>query len=164
MRIVLAFILAAVLPTLLLALWYLYGQFQSFDSSDPYIWVRTKNFAIICLAISTTFVLILGVPAYFILKKLNKVSLSRTLGLGFCLAAIPAGIYTWPLDFSGGSSSSSNGVDMIIDGIPTMAGWLQYFQGVVFFGIFGVIAAGAFWIAVPNQKSLSTAEQRGDKP
>ncbi|MBY6213258.1 hypothetical protein KUV95_17050 [Microbulbifer agarilyticus] len=157
MKLAIAFISATLLPALLMVLWYLYGQFQIFDNNDPYIWVRTKNFAVICVVISAGFVFGLGLPAYFILQKLKRVKLVYTLSSGFFLAAIPVALFTWPIR-SPGSSASSNGVQLVINGVPTMAGWLQYLQGILFFGIFGLLAALVFWLVAPNKQLQPNAK------
>lgn len=109
MKLVIAFISATLFPSLLMVLWYLYGQFQTFDINDPHIWVRTKNFAILCTTISVAFVFGLGLPTYSILHKLKRVKLVYTLSSGSFLAAIPVALFTWPVS-SPGSGASSHGV------------------------------------------------------
>ncbi|MBB3059921.1 hypothetical protein [Microbulbifer rhizosphaerae] len=152
MRIVLAFLSAAGLPALLMLLWYLYGQYQAFEPDDPYIWIRTKNFAILCFFVSAAFVLLLGLPAYFVLRWFNLVRWWSTLGAGFILAAVPMAIFTWPLKYPELKTSASvNGVLTMIDGAPTMAGWFQFAQGVSFLGTCGLVGALAFWLAAPNK-------------
>ncbi|MBU2984905.1 hypothetical protein KO528_06065 [Saccharophagus degradans] len=154
MRLVLAFIAAIALPTALMVLWYLYGQFQTFDADDPYIWVRTRGFLTLTAAISASFVMILGLPAYLLLRYFNKISWWSTFLSGFSLGAVPAGIFTWPLRYaSAGSYSSVNGVETMVDGVPTIAGWVQFIEGVLFFGGLGFIAALAFWLVAPAPKS-----------
>ena len=156
MRLVLAFIAAIALPTALMALWYLYGQFQTFEADDPYIWVRTRGFLGLTAGISAGFVLILGLPAYLLLRYFKKVSWWSTFLSGFCLGAIPAGIFTWPLRYaSAGSYSSVNGVETMVDGVPTIAGWFQFIEGVLFFGGLGFVAALAFWLVAPAPNKLS---------
>lgn len=152
MRIIFAFLSAAALPVLLMVLCYLYGQFQTFESDDQYIWVRTKNFAIICFFISAGFVFLLGLPAYFVLRKFQLVRRWPTLCVGFSLAAIPMVIFTWPLKhLEMKKSASVNGVQTMIDGVPTLAGWLQFVQGVLFFGVCGLLGALAFWLVIPGK-------------
>ncbi|MEM8492892.1 MAG: hypothetical protein AAF756_18915 [Pseudomonadota bacterium] len=156
MRLVLAFIAAIALPTALMALWYLYGQFQTFEADDPYIWVRTRGFLALTGAISASFVMILGLPTYLLLRYFNKVSWWSTFLSGFCLGAVPVGIFTWPLRYaSPGSYSSVNGVETMIDGVPTIAGWFQFIEGVLFFGGLGFVAALAFWLVAPAPNKLS---------
>ena len=152
MRLILAFLSAAAIPALLMTSWYLYGQVQIFEVDDPYIWVRTRNFAVICLMISGGLVLLLGLPAYVVLRKFRLVRRWLTLSVGFCLAAIPMAIFTWPLKcLELKSSASVNGVQTMIDGVPTMAGWLEFAGGVLFFGMFGFLGALAFWLLAPNK-------------
>lgn len=159
MRVAFAFISAAVFPALLMVLWYLYGQFQTFEANDPYIWVRTKNFALMCIFVSSGFVLLLGLPTYLVLFKLQLVRWWSTLGAGFCLASIPMAIFTWPLRYPELKTTSSvNGVQTMIDGVPTLAGWVDFAQGVLFLGACGLVGALAFWLVAPNQLRQRTPQ------
>jgi hypothetical protein len=147
MRLIIAFAAAVLAPTCALAVWYLYGQFATFDADDPYIWTRTRGFIVICLAISAAHVVVLGIPAYLVLRWRGALRWWSTLLSGFVLGAVPAGVLSWPLRYSDLKSSATvNGVQTMVDGIPTMAGWLQYVGGVSFFGAFGALAAAAFWV------------------
>jgi len=147
MRLILAFVAAVLTPTLVLVCWYLYGQFAMFDSNDPYIWVRTRGFFVICLAISAAHVIALGTPAYFLLRWRGLLRWWSALLTGFVLGAVPVGLFSWPLRYaSPGSYASADGVDTMVNGVPTMAGWLQYLRGVSFFGACRLAAAAAFCI------------------
>lgn len=135
-----------------MTVWYLYGQFEIFEPDDPYIWVRTRGFLGLSLFVSAGFVLLLGIPTYFILRRLNLVSWWSTLGSGFALAAVPMAIFTWPLRYLELKTNASvNGVVTMIDGTPTMAGWAQFIEGVTFLGVCGLVGALAFWLAAPNK-------------
>lgn len=147
MRLIIAFSAAILVPTIALVLWYLYGQFAMFDSGDPYIWVRTRGFAAICLAISAAHVIVLGIPAYLVLRWRGSLRWWTALLSGFVLGAIPVGVVSWPLCYSDlKSSATSNGVQIMVDGIPTMAGWFQYLGGISLFGAFGIFSAAVFWV------------------
>ena len=147
MRIVLATLAAIVAPAAVMIALYLYGQFMTFEASDPYIWVRTRNFATLCLLVSALFVVVLGVPAYLLLRWRQAVRWWSALASGFVLAAIPIALLAWPLRFAGpGSSASVNGVDTMINGVPTMAGWMHYLAAVGQFGVLGLLGALAFWL------------------
>ena len=150
MRLAIATLSAIALPTLIMTCWYLYGQFEIFDANDPYIWVRTKGFFFVVLAISAGFVVVLGLPAYFLLKQIKRVTWCSTVVSGFLIGATPVAIFLWPYG-SPGSSASSNGVDTMINGVPTLAGWLDYLQAVIFFGGFGLASAFVFWLLSPNK-------------
>lgn len=143
----LGFVAAILVPTGLMVAWYLYGQFATFEANDPYIWVRTRGFLLICLAVSAAYVLALGIPTYALLKWLSVVRWWSTVGSGFILGAAPMAIFTWPLRYPElRSSASVNGVQTMVEGTPTMAGWVQYFSGVAFIGACGAVSALAFWL------------------
>jgi hypothetical protein len=160
MRLIIAFVAAVLTPTLLLVGWYLYGQFAMFEPHDPYIWIRTRGFFFICLAISAAHVVVLGVPAYFLMRWRRMLRWWSMLLAGFLLGAIPVAAFSWPLRYARpGSFSSSDGVATMVDGVPTMAGWLEYLGGVSFFGACGLIAAIAFCAVrgmSPNNSSKPT--------
>ena len=149
MRLVIAFLSAAILPSLLMTAWYLYGQFTTFESSDPYIWVRTGGFLSLCIMVSLAYVIVLGAPAYYLLRKLKAVWWWSTIATGFILGAIPMALFTWPLNPGNKTSASINGVQTIIDGVPTIEGWLQFVYGVSFVGLCGMVGALAFWLVAP---------------
>jgi hypothetical protein len=148
MRTVASFLAAILTPAFLLTGWYLYGQFATFESDDPYIWVRTRGFLLYCLSVATAYVVILGIPTYLLLRRFNAIRWWSTIGAGFVLGSISVAILTWPLRYPElRTSASVDGVQTMIDGTPTVAGWLQYGSTVAFFGACGTIAALAFWVA-----------------
>jgi len=148
MKLAFAFIAAVLAPACLMTLWYLYGQFMVFEPNDPYIWVRTRGFLVICLLTSAAYVFLLGLPAYLLLRWRKAVRWWSTISPGFILAALPVALMSWPLRYAGmGSSSSVNGVDMMIAGVPTTAGWIQYVEGLMFFGCLGALSGLVFWLA-----------------
>lgn len=142
-----AFLAAILLPACLMTLWYLYGQFQMFEPDDPYIWVRTSGWLLMCLMASAAFVIAFGLPAFLVLKKLKAIRWWSTVGAGFLLGAIPPAILAWPLRYPDlRTSASVNGVQTMINGTPTLAGWLQYISSVSFVGACGAVGALAFWL------------------
>lgn len=159
MRIIFGFILAALIPALLMTAWYLYGQFVVFGIGDEYIWIRTSGFLSWCIIVSFGHVLILGVPAYLIVSRFYMVKWWSAIVGGFLLGSIPIAIFTWPLRYPLLKiSSSSNGVPIMIDGVPTIAGWLEYISGFSFFGACGAVGAMMFWVvAAPNKSFKRTA-------
>ena len=147
MKLIIAFSVAILVPACLLSLWYLYGQFLTFKPNDPYIWIRTRGFLVICLAIAATHVVALGLPAYLLLRWRKAVRWWSILLCGFILGALPIAVLSWPLRFADLKSSASvDGVQTMVNGVPTMAGWLQYVSGISFFGACGVAGAAAFWL------------------
>lgn len=147
MTTLLALAAATLAPALLMALWYLYGQFSVFAASDPYIWVRSLRFFLLCLAISALHVLLLGGPLYALLQWRKLVRWWSSVVTGFVLATVPIALFTWPLRFPElRGTTSINGVQTMVDGKPTVAGWLQYAEGVLFFGACGALSGLVFWL------------------
>jgi len=155
MKISLAFLAAILAPTCLMTGWYLWSQFATFKPDDPYIWVRTENFSMLCALISAAYVIVLGIPAYLVLRWRNSVRWWPTFGSGFVLGSAPVAVLTWPLRNSRGASATIDGVRTLIDGVPTFAGWLQYLYSAAFFGACGAVAATAFWLIARRTSSSS---------
>lgn len=162
MKITLAFFAAISVPTCFLAAWYLWSQFATFAPNDPYIWVRTCRFIALCALIAAAHVIVLGIPAYAILRWRNAVRWWSTVASGFILGALPVATVSWPLGSPPGASASIDGVSTLVDGVPTLAGWLQYLESVAFFGVCGAAAATAFWLVArsPNHSSKRTRVSR----
>lgn len=153
MRLIIAFAAAILAPAIVVTAWYLFGQFATFESSDPYIFIRTRTFSLFCIALAALHVGVLGIPAYLILRWRRALRWWSLLSSGFILASIPIAIVSWPLRY-GEQSSSVNGVQTMIEGVPTVAGWLQYLGAVSFFGACGFLGAAAFWLV--GHRSLKT--------
>lgn len=69
---------------------------------------------------------------------------------GFVIGSIPVAILTWPLQIPPrrGSSSGVQGIPTMIDGIPTLAGWIYYAIPPLTFGALGVVGGCVFWLVV----------------
>ena len=158
MKTTLAFLAAILVPVGLMTVWYLWDQFATFKPNDPYIWVRTGNFLSLCALITAVYVLVLGIPAYLLLRWRNAVRWWSTIASGFVLGAFPVAMFSWPLRFSRGASATIDGVLTLVNGIPTFAGWLQYLELVAFMGACGAASAAAFWLIArrPNSSSKRT--------
>jgi hypothetical protein len=65
----LALLVAVVLPTPIVVLRYAWG---SLSIDDGYGWIRTRGFGILALLISGGHVLVLGLPAFLVLKSFKR--------------------------------------------------------------------------------------------
>lgn len=89
--------------------------------------------------------MLLGVPAYFLLRWAKVIEWWSTIGTGFLLGAVPYSIFTWPAS-SGNFSASVNGIPTVVSGAPTLEGWTQFLYGCFAIGILGAAAALGFWL------------------
>jgi hypothetical protein len=94
------------------------------------------------------FVLFLGIPATLFLAHLGKLRWWLLALIGFVAASIPT-VISGP----GGSPGYSSGgnwhgryVDFVINGEPTIYGWLNHIQSVFFFGLHGLVGATVFYV------------------
>jgi hypothetical protein len=146
MRLIIAFSVAILVPAGFVASWYAFVQFAAFPLDDPYIWIRIRSFLLLCIAITAIHVIVLGVPGYIILRWRNALRWWSILLSGFIMGAIPEAVLTWPLRYSELQLSAvMDGVQTMINGVPTMAGWLQFLVGVAYLGTCGVAGAAGFW-------------------
>ena len=113
------------------------------------------------MAVAGAVVLLLGLPAFFLLRRLGR---AGPVGLGTVGFLIPAVIVAW-LGWPGGTASSgySSGgnwhghpVEFFINGHATLYGWLEYGESIMRYGLHGLtgaLAFGAIWqrLAEPHE-------------
>jgi len=165
-KIALSLFAAILIPTFVMTGWYLYGQFSYFEANDPYIWVRTKNIMLMCVSIAGGHVIVLGLPAFIVLYKLEAIRWWSTTSTGFLLGCIPVAVWAWPLKYPELKSNSSHWdgekmVQTMINGVLTMEGWLSYGNGVLFMGAFGALGGLAFWLAWRRHEPQPTLQADG---
>jgi hypothetical protein len=91
--------------------------------------------------------IILGGPLIVIFWWKRWINSFTATVAGFGVGAIGVAIFTWPLRHQDLQSSAwSNGIQTMVDGAPTFAGWLQYLYGVGTFAAFGALGGFAFWL------------------
>jgi hypothetical protein len=112
------------------------------------------------LVVAAAHVLLLGLPIYALLYRLNRVHWWSLTAFGFVAGSVPFGAFSWPLwNASPGASSQENGVWTMIDGIPTVDGWIQFGKGLIWFGALGAIGAFSFWFARERMRSNKSLER-----
>lgn len=104
---------------------------------------------LISFFVSAAHVIILGVPAILLLNKLGYIRWWAVTFVGFLAGCIPIAILMWPVDLAhrGGFShwDGTKEVALRENGIPTMAGWMQYAGISLYFGAFGAVCGFVFW-------------------
>lgn len=138
-------VLAAILVVPLLMSLCIYVLTGPFDPKEALVLITA--FALVALA----HVLLLGLPAFFALRRLGRLKTRTITVAGLLAGALPMAAITWPYPLGQRYPYSSSGtwhgtyVDFVADGLPTMFGWLRYLEGVATFGLLGVVSALAFW-------------------
>ncbi|RZI70582.1 MAG: hypothetical protein EOP13_20575 [Pseudomonas sp.] len=94
------------------------------------------------------FVLFIGIPVTLVLVHYGKLRWWPLGMIGFVAAALPIAL-SGP---GGGAGHSSGGnwhgkpVDFIVNGEPSLYGWLNYLESTCFFGLHGLVGATVFYV------------------
>ncbi len=106
--------------------------------------------------------IIIGIPVFIFLKKKNKDTTTLLALIGFF---VPIVIYVFMSNYySVGEGFSSGGNyygtyrDMIVNGVRTPWGWLQYTEDIFKFGIHGLAGAVVFkhmWYRISEKNNAS---------
>ncbi|OWJ67902.1 hypothetical protein [Inquilinus limosus] len=92
--------------------------------------------------------LILGLPIALLYRAKRWQWPGLAVATGFLIGAIPIGVVIWPVEPRPGASTRINGVLVSVDGVPTLAGWLDFLRLLGVFGALGAAGALAFWLTL----------------
>jgi hypothetical protein len=108
---------------------------------------QVMELLIFVVAFAAGFVLLLGLPLFFVLHRSGRDSWASLAGTGFVVAGLPVSILSWPIRTGSSSGGGWHGsyVQFVVDGVPTVYGWLQYVEGIVIYGLHGLIGAIVFF-------------------
>lgn len=127
----------------------IYGLVLSVGSSN---WIRVFGelyiLAFFVFIVSAMHTFLLGLPTYFLVRRILPFNYLVSAFSGFFVGIIPVAIYAWPLSSSGSST---------INGIPTIAGWISYGQGVLAFGVLGISGAITYKYLLSRLQSSNNA-------
>ncbi len=133
----------SITPAIIVAVYFFF--IGLFTSSLGEIITEIPEMILLVSFVAGCHTFLLGLPLYLIVKLYYKFTYKTSLACGFLIGALPLAIYTWPIRHTDMKFSSSyNGVQHMIDGVPTMSGWLSYIQGATTFGFLGLSGALMF--------------------
>ena len=140
---------AAILVPTLLPTFYL--SIESLASPYPNSGVIFLTF-IVALISALGHLGLLGIPGLLVLSRARQFKAWTICLLGFFLGCLPMSIWSWPLRASLRRASESHWdgqrvVNSMVNGVPTLAGWLSYGEGVLAMGTLGAASGAAFWLA-----------------
>lgn len=102
-----------------------------------------------------TFLMIslLGLPGYLWLRHVERDSYGVAAALGFVLAPMPIGYLTWPVGPDGRVGATYVQGELVEkDGVPTLAGWINYAEFVLPIAVAGSVAALVFYRIVRSAR------------
>ena len=93
------------------------------------------------------FVLLIGTPAALLLARYGKLRWLPLALIGFIAAALPVAVSGPGTDpgFSSGGNWHGKRVDFVVNGDPTLYGWLNHIESTLYFGLHGLIGATVFY-------------------
>lgn len=107
---------------------------------------------------------LLGLPLFLILRLLGRkrwITAISSVCVGFLIGALPLSILAlWFWDPLGGGNVWADDVPTIVNGIPTLAGWLIYGKAFAVLGRFGAFGGLVFWATLKVSGSLEESEAK----
>lgn len=114
--------------------------------------------SLFALVVTLAHAFILGLPIALLYRAKRWQWPGLAVATGFLIGAIPIGVLAWPLRHSPYHSTTRvNGILTNVDGIPTLAGWLDFLGHVGMYGAFGASGALAFWLTLHWAGALDEA-------
>lgn len=111
------------------------------------------NLTMTTFAVAVAHALLLGLPLFLLVRRMrSRVGIVACVLGGFVVAAIPFGILAL-ISMFGVQTASSGGQPTVVNGVPTLAGWVQYVRIVGLAGLLGLVGGLAFWVAVRPSRS-----------
>ena len=145
-KVILLSSMAAVLVQPLVLLAWL--GLPSLFAGESAAFADVARFSIFAAFFAIPFVLVVGVPATLLLSRYGKLQWWPLALIGSLTAMLPIAA-SGP---GGGAGYSSGGnwrgkvVDYVVDGEPTLYGWLSYLESITYFGIHGLVGASVFYV------------------
>jgi hypothetical protein len=96
--------------------------------------------------VASAHALVLGVPIFLLLRSKRHVGAVTCAVGGFLIGVVPDGVLALLPMFRG--SAWINGTPTVINGVPTLAGWIEYAYFVGSLGLFGLAGGLTFWAAM----------------
>lgn len=167
MRNLFAFLAAAVAPAAVILVPYAADLvLAETASSDPHAWERFNRVAVLVAGTSLLYVVVLGIPAFLLLHWRKAIRWWSATAVGFFLGCLPVAFSLWPADADLQTTAShwdgEKMVQTVVDGVPTLAGWVSYAKAVAGMGAFGAVGGLAFWVVWramrPNKPMHATYE------
>jgi hypothetical protein len=106
------------------------------------------TFARLTFIVALAHALILGLPLFFFLRSIHRLGIASCVLAGFLVGAVPFGVLDLISMFGVQSASTGGTPTTIINGLPTLAGWIEYAYAVSFTGLFGLAGGVTFWVVM----------------
>ena len=110
--------------------------------------------------IAFVYVLLLGLPLFLLVGLTRRVGVAAAALGGFIVGAVPFGVLAL-ISMIGVQNASTGGNPTVVNGVPTLAGWIEYAYTVGFFGLLGLGGGLSFWLVMRLSGQIANVP---DKP
>jgi hypothetical protein len=107
--------------------------------------------------------LILGLPLYLLLRSLHRLGIVSCALAGFVIGAAPFGILDL-ISMVGVQNASTAAKPTVVNGVPTLAGWVEYAYAVGFMGLLGLAGGVTFWAAMRLSGQIAGKANKTEAP
>jgi len=91
--------------------------------------------------------LVLGLPLFLLLRSISHAGIVSCAVAGFLVGAVPFAVLVL-ISMFGVQNASTGGEATVVNGVPTLAGWIELAHGAGFTGLFGLAGGLTFWLAM----------------
>ncbi len=111
------------------------------------------NLTMTTFTVAIAHAVLLGLPLFLLVRRMRpRVGIAVCALGGFVVVAMPFGVLALLSMFSV-QTASSDGQPTVVNGVPTLAGWVQYIRTVGLAGLLGLVGGLTFWAAMRRSGS-----------
>lgn len=140
-------LVSAIVPAILFGGMTFFDQLKYFSGGETIYALRAAStVAAIAFFIALLHAIFLGVPFYFLVKKLNFIRWWMSLIGGFIIGSVPSAVMLFRSLSTPGSSYIENGKTLVANGSITPEGLLQLLYSFTGMGLIGAICGLSAWL------------------
>ena len=115
--------------------------------------------------VALTHAIVLGLPLFLFLSSKSRIGIIACALGGFAVGASGLAVFELFGMLGGGSYNAwTGGRATVVNGVPTLLGWLEYAQGVGFFGLIGLAGGLTFWLTMRLSHQIPTSPKAAEAP
>ncbi|HEY1541748.1 MAG TPA: hypothetical protein VGG01_05020 [Xanthobacteraceae bacterium] len=119
--------------------------------------VGSRSFQLVpyVIVVALAHAVILGLPLFLLLNAWGRIGIAPSIVGGFAIGCLPVGLLTFPAWLNESFNAWSGGAQTVVNGVTTVAGWLEYLQFIGIFGSLGAIAGATFFATLRVTRDFS---------
>jgi len=146
-----------------------YAIHYAFFFPTSFSWSRARDdlWQFLALApyifiVATGHALALGLPVFLWLRRRGKANGWTSALAGFVIGCLPMSVFGFPsrsqINYSYSANMWGRLRELVVEGAPTLWGWVSYAESLATFGACGAAAGLAFWLAWHHADQPSSSD------